>query len=385
MQFTDALLIDRAHRTPDGYLRVVAKAARTGIQKYRGAEIDPEGKHFAADQVVNVYRPPEEVFDAEAVASFIGRPITDDHPKVAVNASNWRDHSRGVVGGAVKDGEWLRFDLALMDADLVAKVDAGKRQLSNGYAAEIEIGDGTTPTGEAYQATQRHIRGNHVAVVRIARAGPDAVIPDGGNKLFETCDAAAVILGPAEDQETKMPHTLIIDGLQVPNVSDEAKAAIEKLQGQLKDANGATAAAEQALKDATSAHDKAIGAKDAEIADLKGKVADEATIDARASAKADVLAKAKAVLGDKAPDFAGKTVAEVRRMTVAAKVGDEAVADKSDDYVEARFDALTAGAKAVVPIHSPTTADADKEVASAHAAMVKDMQDAWKPKPAQAA
>src|SRR5690606_9551414 len=44
---------------------------------------------------------------------------------------------------------------------------------------------------------------------------------------------------PTQDGDYTMPHTLIIDGLQVPNVSDEAKAAIEKLQGQVTAANDA--------------------------------------------------------------------------------------------------------------------------------------------------
>jgi hypothetical protein len=41
-----------------------------------------------------------------------------------------------------------------------------------------------------------------------------------------------------------MPHTLIIDGLQVTEVSDQAKAAIEKLQGQVRSADEARAKAE---------------------------------------------------------------------------------------------------------------------------------------------
>ena len=138
-------------------------------------------------------------------------------------------------------------------------------------------------------------------------------------------------------------HTLVIDGLQVPNVSDEAKAAIEKLQKALADDQTKVA-------DMQSAHDKALGAKDAEIEGLKAKVVDAAQLDALADAKADVVAKAKAVLGDKLPDTKGKTVADVRRMAVAAKFGDAAVKDRSDDYVEARFDALTADAKPADPV-----------------------------------
>lgn len=140
-----------------------------------------------------------------------------------------------------------------------------------------------------------------------------------------------------------MPHTLIIDGLQVPNVSDEAKAAIEKLQKAMADSQAKTA-------ELQSAHDKALGAKDAEIEGLKSKVVDAAQLDALADAKAEVVAKAKAVLGDKLPDTKGKTVADVRRMAVAARFGDAAVKDRSDDYVEARFDALTADAKPGDPV-----------------------------------
>ena len=83
-----------------------------------------------------------------------------------------------------------------------------------------------------------------------------------------------------------------------------------------------------------------MAAKDAEIDDLKAKAIDQAQIDALADAKAAIVTDAKAVAGEKLGDTAGKTVAEVRRMACAAVLGDAAVADKSDDYIEARFDAL---------------------------------------------
>lgn len=147
-----------------------------------------------------------------------------------------------------------------------------------------------------------------------------------------------------------MPHTLIIDGLQVTEVSDQAKAAIEKLQQSLKDERDGRAADK-------TAHDKALATKDAEIDDLKTKVVDQSKIDALADAKAEVVGKAKAVVGDKLPETKGKSAAEVRRMAVATKFGDAAVKDKSDDYVEARFDAMTADAKPgtdnIVPIGAP--------------------------------
>lgn len=178
MFFADRLTLDKPRRSEDGYMAVHAKAARTGIYQYLGREIDPDGKHFTADQVVNVYRPPDEVFDKASLGSFVGKPITDDHPAQGVDASNWRDLARGTIMGAARDGEHVGFDLAFMDASLIGAIDDGKRELSNGYSADLAIEDGTAPDGTAYQAIQRHIRGNHVAVVDAGRAGESCRIGD---------------------------------------------------------------------------------------------------------------------------------------------------------------------------------------------------------------
>lgn len=337
MYLADRLTIDAPKRTKDGYLVVRARVARVGLYDYAGHEVDPENKHGLRDKaIVKVYRPGDEVFDRASLASFIGKPVTNDHPREAVTAANWRDHARGTIMGAVRDGEYVAFDFLLTDADAIREVENGKRELSNGYAVDLDYTAGTTPDGQAYDAVQRSIRGNHCALVKYGRAGSECAIKDG----FPVCDAitadALDALSASLHNDRKdgtMPHTLTIDGLQVPNVSDEAKACIEKLQGQIAD--GA-----KALTDAQAAHDKAMAAKDAEIDDLKGKVVDQKQIDALADAKAAVVADAKKIAGDKLGDTAGKTVADVRRMAVAAKLGDAAVSDKSDDYIEARFDGL---------------------------------------------
>jgi hypothetical protein len=140
--------------------------------------------------------------------------------------------------------------------------------------------------------------------------------------------------------------TMLIDGLTVDvSNADTAKATITTI----------LAARDTAIADKTAlqtAHDKALAAKDTEIDGLKAKMVDQDKIDALADAKSEAVTKGKAVLGDKMPDTKGKSVADVRRMVVATKLGDAAVADKSDDYVEARFDGLTADAK---PGERPTS------------------------------
>lgn len=371
MKFADVLTIDRSHRTADGFLRVVAKGARSGIQQYLGREVDPEGKHFAADETVNVYRPASEVFDQKVLASFVGRPITDDHPSVAVTAKNWRDHSRGVIGGAVKDGEWIRFDLALMDADLIAKVDAGKQELSCGYGCSIDVEDGEAPDGTKFQAVQRGIVGNHLAVVDRARAGSEARISDagsdGGNASFECCDAATIILDAPETKP--MPHVLIIDGLQVPNVSDEAKAAITKLQGQLADAQTAQGQAVADLAVAT----KALETKDGELAALKTQLADAqdpAKQAVRDAARAKVIVGAQMLKPGIVVD--ARSDADIRKEAVTAYIGD-AAKDMSDAAIEGAFAAATKDAKPADQQHQairmPTTVADASEVRNLARAM----------------
>lgn len=342
MYFADRLTLDAPKRLTGGYVAVRARAARTGVYDYAGREIDPENRHGLRDKaVVKVLRDESTVFDDRSARSFIGKPVTDNHPAEPVTADNWRQHARGTVMGAMRDGDYLAFDLLLTDAAAIAAVDAGKRELSNGYAADLEFGRFTAPDGTICDARQTSVTGNHVALVDRGRAGPECRIGDAAPCDAMVADALAHLSTLILDsKEPKMAGTIIVDGLPV-SLADEAavRAVLDK-----KDA--AIAAGEKALADAKAGYDKTLAEKDAEIDDLKKKVVDQAQIDALADAKAEVVAKAKAVVGDKLGETKGKTVAEVRRMALDAKGID--VTDKSDDYVEARFDALTADAKPAV-------------------------------------
>lgn len=347
MFFADALTLDAPRRTADGYLAVRAKAARTGVYEYTGREVDPDNTHGLRDQaIVRVLRDADTVFDQAAVRSFIGKPVTDDHPAEAVTKDNWRKHARGTVMGALRDGEYLAFDILLTDADAIAKVDAGKRELSNGYGAELEFGSFTAADGTICQARQSKITGgNHVALVDRGRAGSDCAIKDG----FAVCDAISADmlreLAARFNRDRKdgtMVHTLVIDGLQVPNVSDEAKAAIEKLQRALAD--------EQA-KVASLTTDKATA--DAKVVTLEKQLTDAkltpAQLRAAAKAFADTTAKAKA-MGVNVSDSMDEPA--IQRAVVNAKIGD-AAKDWTDEQVAASFATLTANVPTADHRHDP--------------------------------
>jgi hypothetical protein len=116
-----------------------------------------------------------------------------------------------------------------------------------------------------------------------------------------------------------MPHTLMIDGLQVPNVSDEAKAAIEKLQGQLKDEKARADKAEGQVATLTTDKGKLEGEKVGLEKQLKDAT-DPATLQAAATARAALINKAISVSPNIVTD--GKSDAEIRKEVVSAKLGD---------------------------------------------------------------
>lgn len=173
MFFADRLSFDSPRKTADGYLLARSRAARSGIYDYLGTEV---GRPDMAR--VAVYRPESEVFDPAAVASFIGKPITDDHPSVPVTAANWRDYAKGFIGSALRDGDFLAFDLALMDGSTIDAIEAGKRELSCGYSSDLSFTPGTAPSGQRYDAVMSQIRGNHLACVAAGRAGSSCRIGD---------------------------------------------------------------------------------------------------------------------------------------------------------------------------------------------------------------
>lgn len=162
----DRMMFGDRQITADGYLATVGKISRSGTQEYLGSELGrPEMDR------VTVYRDADEVFDEDAIRSFAYKPVTDDHPPVAVTSKNWRTYSRGQLGGkALRDGEHLEFPMVVMDQDLIDKIQSGKSDLSAGYTAEISFEDGIAPDGTPYQAKMTSIRGNHCAVVAKGRA-----------------------------------------------------------------------------------------------------------------------------------------------------------------------------------------------------------------------
>lgn len=365
MLFTDKITLDGTRRTGDGYLAGNARVARTGIQVYLGREVGkPE-----MDQV-RVFRPEAEVFATDALRSFAHRPVTNDHPTEAVSARNWKQHSVGMTGDEIaRDGTFVRVPMVVMDQAAIDAVEAGKRELSMGYSCDLDFTPGTTPDGDAYDAIQKNIRGNHLAIVAAGRAGPQCRIGD----------SWAVISTEQKDAHMTL-KTVTVDGIPV-EVTDQGATVITTLLGRIADAAKAKDTLVTDHATALAAKDAALAKKDAEIDALKAKVLDDAAIDARVQARGDLIAKAKAIVPGVVTD--GKSDAEIRHAVVAAKIGDAAVKDKSAAYIDARFDVLVEDVKSADPVRGAIAGglhaiDAQSTTGQAHSAMVTHLADAWK-------
>lgn len=331
MQVADRLTLDSPRRTADGYLIARAKVARTGIYDYAGFEVDPQNEHGLRDKpIVKVFRPGDQVFDRASLASFVGKPVTNDHPTTPVNADNWRDLARGTVMGAVRDGEYVAFDLMLTDKAAIAAVESGKRELSNGYSCDLKFEAGTAPDGQTYDAVQTAIRGNHIALVDQGRAGPECRITD----RFAACDANPAALSALSKKEPVMAGTIVVDGLPV-SLADEAavRAVLEKKDAAIAEAQNALDAVKGELETANGK----IAALDSELSAAKAAASAE-KLDQLVADRAALIVAAKAAVPSVVTD--GKSAAEIRKAVVVAKLGDNA--PTSDEAIAGAFAVLTA-------------------------------------------
>jgi len=190
--------------------------ARTGAQKYRASELGLDGD---PNRIVEVMRDESEVFAPATMASFEGKPVTNNHPTEQVTPDNARYYGRGHVQnvrrGTGKQSDLLIGDLYIIDGELITAVKRKrkpKREISCGYDCEYAEDE----NGVLHQT---NIRGNHVAVVDSGRAGSRVAIVDNS------------IDTPTEAERTngrmKNKHSILkLFGLAAKNASDEELNAL---------------------------------------------------------------------------------------------------------------------------------------------------------------
>lgn len=332
--------------TAEGFLTLPASIARAGVQEYTAYEVgmypdEPE-------RVVNVYRPAESVFADMSMQSFASKPVTNGHPPVMLDTSNTKEYMVGMSADSVARKDNLMVTkLTITDADCIADIVGGKAELSNGYNADLRYEKGVTDVGEAYEAIQENILGNHIAIVVKGKAGVSCRLAD-TKKLLE-----------GELMKVN------IDGIEY-EMPDQAAQAVKKLQDRLKDMEA------EASKNMAEAED-AKETMQAELDSAISKVPGDAAIDKLVEDRLTLVKDVQKVCPDVV--CTNKSASDLKKEVVAAKCPTIKVADSTEAYIQARFDLLV----------EDSGTDAAKQIADALATANKSTQTDDKRSPSQIA
>jgi len=369
--------------TPEGYLRAWASIARTGIQLYTDAD----------GSVRREYRPAVEVASPESLASFAGKAITSEHPPVLLDAENTKDYQVGFSGTeVVYDDGFVKAVMTITDKEAIERIMRGDaREVSAGYRVNYDPTPGVTENGEHYDGVQKEIIGNHIAVVRRGRAGPqvklhldrqDAADPsllsNNGDRLM----TAKVVFDGAEFEVTESVALAITKEREDAKMSyEDMKKKYDELQAAADSMKAEMDAMEKKMQGKCDAAEGRADALAEHVEELKADLATakEINLDSMVEERLSLIEKAKPVL-DAAYDFSGKEAREVMVDAIQAVRGDSIdLSERSDDYVQAMFDTLEASRK-----DSATTDELRKAVASiaspmsAPSSYMDNLQNAWK-------
>lgn len=313
VQRYDSINMPTARIDADGFLHDSPVLTRTGVFRYR----NPDGSERLE------WRPPEEVFRADSLTSYKGKPITIRHPTEGeVTAKNARRVTVGtIVSEGRQDGNNVLGDIVIHDPAAMGS----KRELSLGYRLDVEEQAGVTPEGERYTHVQRNIMINHLSVVDNARAGRQARLNMDGDEIYE------------DESEVKKPMPKInLDGIDY-EASQEVINALNKANTRADAAETKANDTEKRLDAMTAERDSLKTKVDAHPADLEKVRKDAAdNLNAAVKARVDLLETAGAFNIDKADEMADK---DIKLAVIKAVHGDSFdVTGKSEEYINAAFD-----------------------------------------------
>ena len=288
----------QAIKTDEGFITDSPIIGRTGILIYTNADGSTRRE----------YRPPEEAFNIDSLASIRGKPITLGHHGLVTNETYGQSKPIGtVLSEGKQDGDNIRADVVIYE------LDTADRELSCGYQTEIEETSGVTPQGEHFDAIQRNIIYNHLAIVPHGRAGNARLNMDGEQIL---------------DMEVKEMSKIKLDGIEydVPAEVDTAfKGMTEKADEQKK-----------AIDELSAKYDSATAEIEKLKADAEKREADfKAKFDEAVSTTIELRTIAHKHGIEKADEMSNEEI----KKAVVSKVHPKLSLDgKSAEYIEVAFD-----------------------------------------------
>ena len=375
--------------TDAGQMHVPCKFARTGTQLYTASQLGLVDK--APNEIVEVHRSEEQVFDEASIASFRSAPVTIGHPvndageALAVSAENAKELQVGMLEGMpVRDEDTLGGTLILTNKEAIDALEDGTQELSAGYTCDIMEVEG--------KLFQQNIRANHIAIVGKGRAGSSCRISDEALEVQDAADEEAIAVVVADDVaprvdgqkvEVEAPYTppvvaaaeeVVVEPVVEPvveaeSVAEEApvveaevepvaeEAPVEEAVETPKKSKKRSKTVDEAveLTDAdmivklTDERDASVALYD-EAQKLIAELNDEAEknkvelADARLAASEGVIERCEAIESARLiadmRDLGDKSVAEIKLLVVTDQRPEMKLDGKSEDYVAALFDML---------------------------------------------
>ena len=342
----DVGTMGEVERLDNGFLRCPGQLSKVGVFPY----LQPDGS------IRKELRLPDEVFRADSMATFEDAPLTNGHPPPGqrrLTAKNARKFSVGHVRDIRQDGGTMVAKIMITDAKAIADAESGKRQLSNGYRCDLELTSGSTqgidgiPDGLRYDAIQRNIQGNHVAIVSKGRAGESSALRLDHDDAIQVDDDYR----PRNNKPgARTMETMIvkIDGVDF-EVDKPAGQAILKLQARADELDDQIKEQSTEIATEKARADTAEEARDTAVKERDDAASPEA-ITTATNARVELITQATKVLGDKdakgnAWKFDDLSDNEIRRAVVektsetAAEKIDALEGDVQVAYISARFDA----------------------------------------------
>lgn len=325
-------------RMPNGWLKADAYLTRCGIFTYAKAD----GTQYRE------LRPQEEVFRSDSLDSLRQVPLTLGHPKEGnglLTAENAKQYTVGNVGYGYPDGDvYVSGPVLITDAAAVSAVEGGTQELSCGYTADMDETPGEW-MGMPYDAVQRNIEYNHVAILEKGRAGSAVRIKLDGQDAVQIETPKPGSPGSPLSGVAPKEHTVKIKlDEQEHDIADAAALAIEreraKTQARL---DAATDAAKKAQTDAATAQAKL----DAATAQIK-ELSDPKALSAKVAARAALEVDARRYLGNdvKLDELSDQAV----KLEVLKTLRPETKLDGKDPvYVTAYYDATIEAEKKKSP------------------------------------
>jgi len=313
-----------------GFIHASARLTRTGVFIYGDSSGNTWGE----------LRTDDEVFSAAAIESFNGVVITNDHPDEFIDKNNVSQHNAGhALSNGRRDGDHLVNEIVITDADAIADIHGGKKQLSCGYTV-VSVADSGTLDGVSYTRRHTAIVGNHIAIVDRGRAGPSCSIP-----------VSDTMLDTRNSKDSTMKK-IKIDGKEV-EVSDELALHFDAVNSKLEaskklaeDAKNAFALELEKKKKAKAEADKKTATADsltARIDSMEAAMKDrDAGESARMDARVALVTSAHRVLGASAKCDGISDIALMRDIILAIQPSLKARIDEHKDsqgYIEASYHA----------------------------------------------